>query len=179
MAELQGRVAVEEPILGELRLDILSSRVIRVRYAERGAVPENQTAMLEGELEPGSLPEFETTSAAVAIRTEHLHWRVELSPFRMVAMNGNGGLLTEVGGKEKNFFGKWDSLNTGLIHNDEQLLATENFSLAPGEAVYGFGEKFIKLDKTGQTIDLDTDDAMGVMTPRSYKNVPFYVTTGG
>ena len=33
--------------------------------------------------------------------------------------------------------------------------------------------------KTGQTLDLWVSDAMGAHTPRSYKPVPFWLTTGG
>jgi alpha-D-xyloside xylohydrolase len=58
-------------------------------------------------------------------------------------------------------------------------LATECFTLAPQEAIYGFGEQFIRLDKVGQTIDLNMVEALGVTTPRSYKNVPFFMSTRG
>lgn len=49
----------------------------------------------------------------------------------------------------------------------------------PGEAVFGFGEKFGSVNKAGQTIDLTACDALGVTTPRSYKNVPFFMSTRG
>lgn len=42
-----------------------------------------------------------------------------------------------------------------------------------------FGEKFLKLNKVGQTIDLNNEDALGVITPRTYKNIPFFVSTNG
>ncbi len=45
--------------------------------------------------------------------------------------------------------------------------------------MYGFGETFLRLDKTGQTLDLWVADAMGAHTPRCYKPVPFWLTTGG
>jgi len=179
MAALKERATFEKPIEGELRLDVVSASVIRVRYAEGEAVPENLTPMLQVELELGADPEISVSGEKVTITTFRLSWTVETSPFRMVATDPAGRLLTEVGGGEKNNFGNWDSLNAGLLHNGSQRVATENFSLRPREAVYGFGEKFLKLDKTGQTIELDTDDAIGVMTPRSYKNIPFYVTTAG
>jgi alpha-D-xyloside xylohydrolase len=129
----------------------------------------------------GDPPEILVASDHVILRTSSLYWRVELSPFRMIVQNESesGRLITEIGGKEKNNFGQWDTLNTGMVHNGEQRIATENFSLAPGEGIYGFGEKFLRLEKTGQTVDLDMDDALGVLTPRSYKNVPFYVSTAG
>ena len=179
MAAWRDRLADQPPVGGTLRLDVISPRVVRVRYAEAADVPENSTPMRVGTVDPGEKPEISADEKGVSIRTAHLRCRMEFSPFQMTVCDGNGTVLTTVGGREKNFFAQWDSLNTGLIQQDGHFLATENFSLAPGEAVYGFGEKFLKLDKTGQTIDLDTEDALGVTTPRSYKNVPFFVTTAG
>ncbi len=179
MADLQKRVATETPVTGELRIDVVSPNILRIRYAEEDGVPENRTPMLQEELEPGEPATIIDATEVVTVKTACLEWRIEKNPFRMVAIGPDGRVVTEIGGREKNFFGNWDSLNTGLIHNDGQFLATENFSIAPGEGIYGFGEKFLRLEKTGQTVDLNTDDALGVMTPRSYKNVPFFVTTAG
>ncbi|HEX8132945.1 MAG TPA: glycoside hydrolase family 31 protein, partial [Actinomycetes bacterium] len=74
-----------------------------------------------------------------------------------------------------------DSLGTGVSEDldDGRPVATETFGTGPGDAVYGFGETFLGLDKTGQTIDLWVSDAMGAHTPRCYKAVPFFLTTGG
>jgi alpha-D-xyloside xylohydrolase len=47
------------------------------------------------------------------------------------------------------------------------------FSLASGEAVYGLGEKFGPLDKRGQLIHSQVEDALGVNTGLAYKNAPF------
>ncbi len=58
-------------------------------------------------------------------------------------------------------------------------MAVECFDLSPAEAVYGLGEHFIKLNKVAQTIDLNMADALGVTTPRAYKNIPFYLSTQG
>ena len=58
-------------------------------------------------------------------------------------------------------------------------LATECYALRPGEAVFGFGEKFLRVESTGQIIDLNMVEATGTTTPRSYKNIPFFWTTRG
>ena len=47
------------------------------------------------------------------------------------------------------------------------------FALASGEPVYGLGEKFGSLDKRGQLIHSQVEDALGVNTGLSYKNTPF------
>jgi alpha-D-xyloside xylohydrolase len=91
-----------------------------------------------------------------------------------------GRRLTEIGGPEKNHLHAWDAYNTGICRTrDDRPLAVECFSLRPGEGVFGFGEKFLALDKVGQTVDLNMVEATGTTTPRSYKNIPFFWMTGG
>ncbi|MFC7157801.1 alpha-xylosidase [Halomarina halobia] len=53
------------------------------------------------------------------------------------------------------------------------------FTLAPDEHVYGFGEKFTGFDKRGQRIESWHVEALGTETERSYKNVPFHLSTRG
>jgi alpha-D-xyloside xylohydrolase len=53
------------------------------------------------------------------------------------------------------------------------------FALSSDTAVYGFGEKFGRLDKRGQLVRGRTEDALGVNTELSYKNIPFCWSTEG
>ncbi len=53
------------------------------------------------------------------------------------------------------------------------------FALESGAAVYGFGEKFGPLDKRGQLVRGRTEDALGVNTELSYKNIPFCWSSDG
>lgn len=57
-------------------------------------------------------------------------------------------------------------------------LWTAAFALRSGEAVYGLGEKFGPLDKRGQLIHSQVEDALGVNTGLSYKNTPFAWSPG-
>jgi alpha-D-xyloside xylohydrolase len=52
------------------------------------------------------------------------------------------------------------------------------FALQTGEPVYGLGEKFGPLDKRGQLIHSQVEDALGVNTGLSYKNTPFAWSPG-
>ncbi|HEX6136988.1 MAG TPA: TIM-barrel domain-containing protein [Casimicrobiaceae bacterium] len=52
------------------------------------------------------------------------------------------------------------------------------FALATGEAVYGLGEKFGPLDKRGELIHSQVQDALGVNTELAYKNTPFAWSCG-
>ncbi|HEY3178713.1 MAG TPA: TIM-barrel domain-containing protein [Casimicrobiaceae bacterium] len=57
-------------------------------------------------------------------------------------------------------------------------LWTAAFALRSGEHVYGLGEKFGPLDKRGQLIHSQVEDALGVNTGLSYKNTPFAWSAG-
>jgi alpha-D-xyloside xylohydrolase len=52
------------------------------------------------------------------------------------------------------------------------------FELRSGEPMYGLGEKFGPLDKRGQLIHSQVDDALGVNTGLAYKNTPFAWSPG-
>lgn len=53
-----------------------------------------------------------------------------------------------------------------------------SLALASGEPVYGLGEKFGTLDKRGQLVHSQVEDALGVNTGWSYKNTPFAWSPG-
>ena len=57
-------------------------------------------------------------------------------------------------------------------------LWTAAFALRSGEGVYGLGEKFGPLDKRGQLIHSQVEDALGVNTGLAYKNTPFAWSPG-
>lgn len=56
---------------------------------------------------------------------------------------------------------------------------TASFHLAPGERLYGLGEKFTRLDKAGGRFVSWTVDALGSTSERSHKNVPFLWSSRG
>jgi len=54
-----------------------------------------------------------------------------------------------------------------------------NFSLSPGERIFGCGESFTQFDKRGQKLLLSTTDALGTEKPDMYKPVPFFLSSRG
>ncbi len=53
------------------------------------------------------------------------------------------------------------------------------FALTSDAAMYGFGEKFGPLNKRGQLVRGSNEDALGVNTELSYKNIPFCWSSDG
>jgi len=182
-ADLSVRVGpAGQSVAGTLRVDAVSDSVLRIRYAEGDIVPAGLTSLVVGHpVAPTRLQVRGEQNGDATMETGALSVRIRSGDGRMEISHLGGRLLLGVGGPEENNFRRWDAHNTGVLRalDGGSPLAVESLDLAPGECIYGFGEKFINLDKTGQTIDLIMDDAIGVISPRSYKNVPFYVSTNG
>jgi alpha-D-xyloside xylohydrolase len=53
------------------------------------------------------------------------------------------------------------------------------FALAPDERLYGLGETFTGLDKTGGSYESWHVEPLGTETERAYKNVPFHLSSAG
>jgi alpha-D-xyloside xylohydrolase len=54
----------------------------------------------------------------------------------------------------------------------------QELALGIGETVHGLGERFGHLVKNGQVVEMWNDDS-GTSSDRSYKNIPFYLSSGG
>jgi alpha-D-xyloside xylohydrolase len=54
--------------------------------------------------------------------------------------------------------------------------ATISFKCTPDECFVGTGERFRKMDLSGQTFQLKNQDGQGVNNRRCYKNIPFYMS---
>jgi alpha-D-xyloside xylohydrolase len=172
---------IGDRVEGRLRLDVEADHVVRIRYAEGDGVPENATPMVVGRFSGPSRCRIARAAGAVTVTTPALTITLTLKPFRIEIRDAAGEPVCGIGGREKNNFQTWDSFNTGVCRtlSDRMPLAVENFDLAPDECIYGLGEQFIKLNKVGQTIVLNTTDALGVLGARSYKNIPFFVSNRG
>jgi alpha-D-xyloside xylohydrolase len=54
---------------------------------------------------------------------------------------------------------------------------TMSFKAQPNEVFVGTGERFTKMDLTGRTVQLKNQDGQGVNNRRTYKNIPFYLSS--
>lgn len=175
-ADISGLDGVSQ---GSLRLDVVADDVLRIRYAPAGIdLRDAASPMVVGTLRmPSDVSIDDTTITTSALRATITH-----KPFMLTISTAGGREVCRIGGREKNQWNLWDTLNTGVSRtaDGDRPIATECYALRPGEAVYGFGEKFIGgINKVGQTIDLNMVEVTGTTTQRSYKNIPFCFTTHG
>ncbi len=73
---------------------------------------------------------------------------------------------------------RYDALPIALCRcNGKAERATLSFECKHDECFGGTGERFAKMDLSGQTFFLKNQDGQGVNNRRTYKNIPFYVSS--
>ncbi len=79
------------------------------------------------------------------------------------------------------FPAKVDALALGqCLAEDGSIRSTgAALSLEPGEALAGTGERFARMNLSGQSMNLLNEDALGVNNTRAYKNVPWVLSSRG
>ncbi len=71
-----------------------------------------------------------------------------------------------------------DGLALAYVEKDgKNDRATMSFHAAPDEVFVGTGERFAKMDLSGRTFQLKNQDGQGVNNRRTYKNIPFYLSS--
>jgi alpha-D-xyloside xylohydrolase len=61
--------------------------------------------------------------------------------------------------------------------NGQPHRTTCSFHAQPDECFMGTGERFAKMDLSGKTVQLRNQDGQGVNNRRTYKNIPFYLSS--
>lgn len=73
---------------------------------------------------------------------------------------------------------RYDALPLAYCKLDgERERATLSFECKADECFAGTGERFMKMDLSGQTFFLKNQDGQGVNNRRTYKNIPFYLSS--
>ena len=75
---------------------------------------------------------------------------------------------------------RYDALPLGFVSRGSVSAterATISFRCEPDECFVGTGERFRKMDLSGQTFQLKNQDGQGVNNRRCYKNIPFYMSS--
>ena len=73
---------------------------------------------------------------------------------------------------------RYDALPIGFVETPDGMeRATMSFKCDPNECFVGTGERFRKMDLSGQTFQLKNQDGQGVNNRRCYKNIPFFISS--
>ncbi|MFP4310497.1 MAG: TIM-barrel domain-containing protein [Nitriliruptoraceae bacterium] len=197
---LETAEAIGDGPTATLRIEAVSEHILRVRAALGAEVSDGNTELLDGALpSPAVPPTITEDGSAVGLTTGALHVRIDRDPYRLLVTTRTGERLVETLPAAV-----YLSPPTGESHLDGRALSdawpwffrgltplgwtqtpegawtvSETAVLSHGEALFGFGERFLGLDKRGQRIDLWHANAAGQTWPESYKNVPFHLSSRG
>lgn len=72
-----------------------------------------------------------------------------------------------------------DSFRTSIGRMGNRASYFEAITLHPQEKIYGLGERFDHVERTGKDVDFWNKDAVGTSSRRTYINIPFYWSTRG
>lgn len=136
-------------------------------------------------IQAGISPSVSESDGVLSVTTTELELRIGLDEWSFEVLTSSGTSLlkeqrTDITAKGES---RTDPLGfTSEVVNRWPFRTTEtggSFELFPDEHIYGLGEKFTDLDKRGQTIESWITQPNGAETERSYKNVPFYLSSRG
>jgi alpha-D-xyloside xylohydrolase len=120
------------------------------------------------------------TDQNIVIDTGAVQFRVQRDPWQYSLHDSRKEPVLRENVQDWDVIGDYRSLPIGFTTEDGQYRrSNETFYLAPGEHIYGFGESFARLDKTGETIDGWLIDAFGTGTGNVYKYISFLMSTRG
>jgi alpha-D-xyloside xylohydrolase len=120
------------------------------------------------------------TDNQLLIETSDLRVRIEKSRFAVSIYNNKENLIIREEPFDVTVTGSYNVEPLGFwTRGDSVTAVTDTFFLDPDERFYGFGEKFTSLNKKGQEITCWNHDSWGVMTEKSYINIPFFMSTKG
>lgn len=136
----------------------------------------------EGEVEV----ELVEQSEKLILKSKRLQVEINLDPWQLCFRDSEGRLLTKSVTEDKT---TWNqdlnkpfgiscvSRDQDVIHEVTKIHYTHLLNY--NEDIYGFGETFGRLNKKGQRITMWTSNGQGVRSQRTYKPIPFFISTNG
>lgn len=165
-----------------MELSLYNDSIIKIRaHKVKNYVLEHDFVTLKDYV---MLKEFvEETDDTVTIKNSKIMVVINKNPYSFKVCNLNGKVIIKENLNDVNPVGKGEDRipPLGYSFDNKGTCKTMNicFTLSPYENIYGLGEKFTEFSKRGQKIKMCNWDALGVRNEKSYKNVPFYVSTEG
>jgi alpha-D-xyloside xylohydrolase len=173
------RLANDEPV--DLRIDVVQPDVVRLRLNPQG---EGTSEILVEHPLPTAPFTLTEHGGFLEVKTERLRLTFQRYPWQMEVYAAEAPE-----GTPPFYSQRIDDRAYGEAYEvypmgfgpglDGQRSTRESVAVQPGEAFYGFGEKFAPFDRWKQEIVSWAVDVGNVSSHRSYKNVPFFMSTAG
>ena len=178
---LKCQTALENPV--SVRIDILGSDVLRFRMSAKEIGPGPREILISHEHQPVSY-QVEESAQALVIKTDILKVVLPQRPWGMKVFDLRDP-NSEIPFFQQQFTDRaygpgYEVPPVGYLENENgQMEVRESVLVQPGEAFYGFGERFTSLNKWGLEFKSWAVDSGNVSSLRAYKNVPFYMSSAG
>ena len=118
----------------------------------------------------------EENDAEILITTEKITIHIDKTTTGIRAAFVDGEVFFS---QRKEEFQTNDIHDLALAEYQGNFACFEAVDLEPDELIYGLGERFDGLARNGRTVDFHNKDAIGTTSPRTYVNIPFYMSTRG
>jgi len=126
--------------------------------------------------------EITITEAEALMEVDDLKIRVDCENWKY-QFEAEGEVLSSCGFRNLGYM-RYDKEVSSMLPGNNYLKADYDpymlteLSLAPGECVYGLGERFTAFVKNGQVVETWNEDG-GTSSQVAYKSIPFYLTSRG
>lgn len=164
-----------------VRLGFTGEDTLRVTMGRGFTPPATQELLLSPEAE-GFVPSAMTEDgAAIRLTSGTMTAVIHKEPWNLTVEDAQGKVIYRQFGRDEHSFMPYEICPFGLLFDGEsgETYACEAVSRSAYERDYGLGEHFSALDCAGQQIDQWNTNALGINTDRTYKNIPFYISSEG
>ncbi len=164
----------------DIYLTICTPSIIRFRMC-----PDDELRDVKGLLDikeewPATAFDVSETPEAVRVDTGAVCFEAQKNPWKYSIYDTAGQVVLQENMRDLDVHNNYRSLPVGFTSQDGKFhRSNETFSLFSGEAFYGFGEKFTRFNKLGQTIKGWNVNPFGSGTEEAHKNIPFFMSTRG
>lgn len=165
-------------------IDPITERTLRIRVYTSTVVPKDDPdELMLAVTPPDGSDKWRVTenNTAITYTSPKGSLTIDKYPFRLVARDANGKILTQTRVWADNDSTQVKVPPFGFIKrgSDNSRSINPVFSLMPGEKIYGCGESATALNKRGQKLNLFVTDPQGPETPDMYKPIPFFFSDRG
>ena len=162
----------------KIQIDFLNPSLFRFRATPASEVPAHPTEMVLKTNWPGATVRQKNNGESVEFETEQLILYVQKNPWSLQILDKNRKVLFDdyaYGTYREPFY----VFPVGVRKQGDAIGFFQSGVLDPGEQMYGFGEKFGPLSKRHRKMLSWNSDATQTATDRSYKNIPFFLSSKG
>jgi alpha-D-xyloside xylohydrolase len=164
----------------DVTVNVNTSKILRLQMCPDAELKNVKSLLEIKEDWPSCNFNVKENDETVSVETDDLRLVVYRDPWKYVIYNREGEVVLQEHVKDIEVTGNCRSLPLGFTTEGGKFKrVNETFYLTPGENIYGFGERFTRLNKVGQSIDGWNTDPWGSGTKDVHKHIPFMMSTKG